>query len=93
MTQLLVTLADILSRIPTGSVLGPTLFVIFINDLPDLVSSTANIFANDTKLFREIRTIEDHELLQQDLDNLVEWSNKWPLGFNEANCKRLHLGS
>ena len=85
--------ADILSGIPQGSVLGPILFVIFINDLPDVVSSTAKIFADDTKLFRAIRIVEDHEVLQQDLDNLVEWSNKWQLGFNETKCKSLHLGS
>ena len=85
--------ADILSGIPQGSVLGPILFVIFINDLPDVVSSTAKIFADDTKLFRAIRITEDHDVLQQDLDNLVEWSNKWQLEFNETKCKSLHLGS
>jgi len=69
------------------------LFIIFLNDLPDLVNSTAKIFADDTKLFSEIRTREDHDVLLQDLDNLVEWSNKWQLGFNEAQCKSLHLGS
>ncbi|KAK2165457.1 hypothetical protein LSH36_50g07027 [Paralvinella palmiformis] len=83
---------DILSGIPQGSVLGPILFVIFINDLPDVVSSTAKIFADDTKLFRAIRIIEDHDVMQQDLDNIVEWSNKWQLGFNETKCKSLHLG-
>ena len=46
---------DILSGIPQGSVLGPILFVIFINDLPDVVISTTNIFADDTKLFRAKR--------------------------------------
>jgi hypothetical protein len=58
-----------------------------------VVSSTSKIFADDTKLFRAIRIIEDHDVLQQDLDNLVEWSNKWQLGFNETKCKSLHLGS
>ena len=61
--------------------------VIFINDLPDVVSSTAKILADNTKLFREIRTIQDHDVLQKDLDN------KWQLGYNEAKCKSLHLGS
>ena len=45
---------------------------IFINDLPDVVSSTAKIFADDTKLFRAIRIIEDHDVMQQDLDNLIK---------------------
>ena len=54
---------DILSGIiPQGSVLCSILFVIFLNDLPAVVSSTAKIFADDTKLFREIRTIEDHDV-------------------------------
>ena len=80
-------------EIPLGGVLGLILFIIVINDLPDVVSSTAKIFADDTKMFHEVRTIEDHDVLQQDFDNLVEWSYKWQLGFNEAKCKSLHLGS
>ena len=55
--------------------------------------STVKIFADDTKLFHAIRTPEDREKLQQDLDHLMEWSQKWQLGFNEAKCKVLHLGS
>jgi len=55
--------------------------------------STAKIFSNDTKLFRAVRTIEDHHIVQQDLDNLVKRSHKWQLGLNEAKCKSLHLGS
>lgn len=85
--------ADILSGIPQGSVLGPILFVVFINDLPDAVRSAIKIFADDTKLFRAIQTLEDHDILQHDLDSLVKWSCKWQLRFNEAKCKTLHLGS
>ena len=87
------TWADILSGIPQGSVLGPILFVIFINGLPDVVRSTVKIVADDTKLFHAILTPEDREKLQQDLDHLLQWSQKWQLGFNEAKCKVLHLGS
>jgi len=75
--------AGILSGTPQGSVLGPILFVIFINDLPDVVSSTARIFADDTKLLREIGTIEDHDVLQQDLDNL---DNYGPTTFRIWEC-------
>ena len=85
--------ADILSGIPQGSVLGPILFVIFINDLPDEVLCTAKIFADDAKLFRGIRSPEDRMLLQDDLNRLVEWSQRWQMGFNESKCKVLHLGS
>ena len=87
------TWADILSGIPQGSVLGPILFVIFINDLPDVVTSTVKIFADDTKLFRNVKSPEGTEKIQQDLDNLMKWSSQRQLGFNEAKCKVIHLGT
>ncbi len=80
------------SGIPQGSVLGPTLFVLFINDLPDVVGSTAKIFADDTKVYRDILSVDDRNVLQQDLNSLVEWSKKWLLFFNTDKCKVLHLG-
>ena len=64
--------SEVLSGIPQGSVLGPILFVIFINDLPDAVTSTTNIFADYTKLFRAIRGSEDREKLQNYLNQLVK---------------------
>ena len=67
--------ADILSGIPLqGSILGPILFVILINDLPDIVRITVKICADDAKLFREVRSVDGSEKLQQDLYNLVLWS-------------------
>ena len=60
--------------IPLGSVLGPILFVIFINDLPDLIRSTVKISADDTNVFRASHDPEDYSYLQDDLDRLVEWS-------------------
>jgi hypothetical protein len=87
------TWAEIFSGIPQGSVLGPILFVIFINDLPDDVTCTAKIFADDTKLFQGISSTEDCLQLQDDLNRLVDWSQKWQMSFNEAKCNVLHLGS
>ena len=84
---------EVVSGIPQGSVLGPILFVLFINDLPDVITSTAKIFADDTKLFRPILTPEDHQHLQKDLENLIRWSESWQLGFNETKCKVIHLGN
>ena len=69
-----------------------TLFVIFTNDLSDVVRSSVKIFAGDTKLFRALRTLEEKACLQQDLDNLVESSQKWQLDLDGPKCKILHLG-
>ena len=74
--------APVSSGIPQGSVLGPTLFLIYINDLPEVVNSCIKLFADDTKLYMRANTIIDQENLQSDLDNLVQWSVDWQLQFN-----------
>ena len=83
---------SVLSGVPQGSVLGPILFLIYINDLD--VSITSNIlkFADDTKLFRKFNTDGDKQHLQNDLDRLVKWSEKWQMLFNFGKCKCLHTG-
>ena len=80
------------SGIPQGSVLGPIMFLIYVNDLPEVVSSTVKLFADDTKLYRVIKNEEDKLQLQEDLNNLQKWSEKWQLPFNVEKCKVLHLG-
>ena len=70
------------SGIPQGSVLGPTLFIIYVNDLSETVESMVHIFADDTKIYRKIATENDCVKLQKDLDILQEWSSKWLLSFN-----------
>ena len=84
--------ANVISGIPQGSVLGPILFVLFINDLPDVVSSTVKIFADDTKIFDQVNTPEGCEQIQRDIDRLSQWSKEWQLRFNEKKCKVMHLG-
>ena len=84
--------APVLSGIPQGTVLGPVLFVIYINDLLDNISSSGLMFADDTKLFRQIRSREDALLLQSDIAKLEEWSNTWQLHFNADKCHVLTLG-
>ena len=79
------------SGIPQGSVLGPILFVIFINDLPNSVSSTTYLFADDTKLYKNIKVENDWTILQEDLDSLFDWSAKWFLKFHPDTCKVLKI--
>ena len=81
------------SGIPQGSVLGPILFIVYINDLPDQIKSFIKIFADDTKLFNTIANLRDISAIQQDLDALYNWSVKWQLGFNATKCKVIHYGS
>ncbi len=85
--------ADVHSGIPQGSVLGPILFVIFINDLPDAVGSYVKIFADDTKVFTQIKKEDDWMQLQDDLDSLSHWSDMWQLKFNVSKCGVMHYGS
>ena len=68
--------AAVLSGIPQGSVLGPLLFVLYINDLPELLDSKTFMFADDTKLFRKINSKNDALILQSDITSLEAWSNK-----------------
>ena len=72
---------------PQGSVLEPLLFLIFINDLPDIVNGIVKIFADDCKTFSKISTVNDHDRLQENLDELCDWSNTWKLKFNATKCK------
>ena len=72
--------------------LGPLLFVIYINDLPDAVQNFAYLFADDTKLFSKITNGDDVRRLQQDLDKLQDWSADWLLNFHPDKCKLLTLG-
>ena len=80
----------VLSGVPQGSVLGPILFLIFINDLDDDLSSKVLKFADDTKVFRTVKTDTDKETLQDDLTKLVKWSEKWQMLFNFGKCKCIH---
>ena len=78
---------EVTSGLPQGSVLGPILFVIYINDLPEAVESAAYLFADDTKIFRVINSLDDQHILQNDLVKLENWSDKWLLKFHPEKCK------
>ena len=80
------------SGVPQGSVIGPFLFLLYINDLPGKIKSNCQIFADDTKVYHPILSLVDAQELQDDLSNLIEWSKIWLLGFNQQKCKVLHVG-
>ena len=83
---------SVLSGVPQGSVLGPILFLVYIDDLEEGVTGNILKFADDTNLFRKTKEIGDKQKLQDDIDKLVRWSEKWQMLFNFGKCKCLHTG-
>ena len=74
------------SGVPQGTVLGPLLFLVFINDLPHNIHSEVRLFADDCVIYREIKNELDHTQLQDDLHTLVKWQDTWQLHFNIKKC-------
>ena len=84
---------SVLSGVPQGSVLGPILFLVYIDDLEEGVTGNISKLADDTKLFRKTKEIGDKQKLQEDIDTkLGRWSEKWQMLFNVGKCKCLHTG-
>ena len=80
---------SVLSGVPQGSVLGPIVLLVYINDLEEGVTGSILKFADDTKLFRKTKEIGEF-FLQDDFDKLVKCSEKWQMLFNFEKCKCLH---
>jgi len=82
----------VLSGVPQGSVLGPVLFLIFIDDLEVGMKNTVYKFADDTKVLAQVQSDAERNILQEDLDELTEWTKKWQMSFNTKKCKVMHAG-
>ena len=85
-------LQEVLSGVPQGSVLGPTLFLIFVNDIDTIISSHIQKFADDCKVYLSVPSELEIATLQQDISNLCQWSKDWQMVFNVKKCKVLHVG-
>ena len=84
--------AKVTSGVPQGSVLGPVLFLVYVNELPSLVQCGIKMFADDAKLYMGLQDGSDALKLQQGLDTLACWSDKRLLRFNTSKCKVMHCG-
>ena len=74
------------SGVPQGTVLGPLLFLIFINDISQDLQSEIRLFADDSILYRPINSAKDHLIMQEDLNKLHFWSKTWQMDFNVSKC-------
>ncbi|HKJ81868.1 MAG TPA: reverse transcriptase family protein [Ignavibacteriaceae bacterium] len=83
----------VVSGVPQGSVLGPLLFIIYINDIDEGILSKLNKFADDSKVGKGIKCRQDVEMLQSDLDKLSKWAEDWQMTFNLEKCNVLHCGA
>ena len=78
---------SVTSGIPQGSILGPTLFAIYINELPNCLTSQCKMFADDQKIYNKSFY---HDIVQMDISNMLKWSSNWCLYFNTDKCSVSH---
>jgi len=84
--------AEVTSGVPQGSILGPLLFTVYINDLDEGLKNKILKFADDTKIWGRVNSKEEVLLMQEDLKKLSEWSEKNAMPFNVTKCKVMHVG-
>ena len=74
------------SGVPQGTVLGPLMFLLYINDITTNITSSVRLFADDCVLYRVIHSEQDHHLLQQDLNYIIQWTKRWQMSLNTNKC-------
>ena len=79
------------SGVPQGSVLGPLLFLLYINDLPENIQSQVRLFADDTAVYLTVTNMQDSQVLQSDLESLQHWERTWDMEFNPGKCQVIHI--
>ena len=77
---------------PQGSVLGPLLFTLYINDIPNIVHTNLSFFADDSKAYAITKSVEDSQQLQADLNSIQDWCQIWLLKLNLLKCKVMRVG-
>lgn len=82
---------EVKSGVPQGTILGPLLFIIYINDIDVGLPSNVSLFADDFAIYREVSSTKDCEILQNDLHLLCSWALKWQLKLNICKCKALQI--
>ena len=80
------------SGVPQGSVLSPIMFQVYINDMNEGLNSYINLFADDAKILKVVRSVDDCMELQRDIDKIYEWSLRWKLEFNAKKCHVMEMG-
>ena len=85
------THASVSSGVPQGSVLGPILFLCYINDLPSSVSSNVRLFADDSIMYQKIKSQTDCQSLQCDLTKLESWEKTWGMCFHQDKCNIIRM--
>ena len=82
------------SGVPQGSILGPLLFILYVNDIYSIIHhSKYGMFADDLSIYKDVSTTADCALLQQDLDSIVQWSKRWQLQLNCGKCEALNVSN
>ena len=79
------------SGVPQGTVLGPILFLLHINNLLSVISSKVRLFADDCLVYREIKSRQDQNVLQKDLNLVESWGSTWGMRFNAAKCNIMRV--